>query len=179
MNNANLNILLYLSLLLLQACASTENKISGPVPVEDRAAKPGQAELLKESIDYKQKNDLPEQKLINKLENTRPIVLALLEESKAKMAQGKPTIAAASLERALRLDPKNARLWMQLGLVRLRQKNWQQAISLAKKSNSLAVKDVELQAANWKIIAQAHSRAGNKGVAKIAAERAFKLEKKL
>ena len=178
MNLRKLNLLLCWSLLLLQACASTDNQVKGPVPVEDRAVEQAQAESVEGTVGRVQKDGLSEEKLINKDKNAQPIVIALLEESKAKMEHGKLTSAAASLERALRLEPKNARLWNQLGLVRLRQKNWQQAITLAKKSNSLAVKDFDLQAANWKIIAQAHSRAGNKSAAKIAAERASNLEKK-
>ena len=178
MNLRKLNLLLCWSLLLLQACASTDNQVKGPVPVEDRAVKNAQLESVEGTVDRVQKSVLPQQKLIEKDKNAQPIVIALLEESKAKMEHGELTSAAASLERALRLEPKNARLWNQLGLVRLRQKNWQQAITLAKKSNSLAVKDFDLQAANWKIIAQAHSRAGNKSAAKIASERASNLEKK-
>ena len=178
MKKSKLNLVIYCFLLLLQACASTDNQIKGPVPVDDRSAEEPQIEVVDDAIDPIQKNNLPEQKPIDKSKHAQPIVIALLEESQVKMEHGKLSSAAASLERALRLEPKNARLWNQLGLVRLQQKNWQQAITLAKKSNSLAIKDFGLQASNWKIIAQAHSRAGNKSAAEIAAERAFKLEKK-
>ena len=80
------------------------------------------------------------------------------------------------LERALRLKPKNATLWYRLGLLRLRQKNWQQAINLAKKSNSLAAGNYPLQSSNWKLIAKANSNAGNLSAAKLASEKAKKLE---
>ena len=46
--------------------------------------------------------------------------------------------AANSLERGLRIEPRNAVLWGQLADVRFRQQDWQQAIQLAAKSNALA-----------------------------------------
>lgn len=178
MNFSKLNLLLCCALLLLQACASTDNQFKGPVPVEDLAAEQTEAESAEGSVGRIQKSVLHEQKLIDKEENTQPIVIALVEESKEKMERGELTSAAASLERALRLEPKSARLWSRLGLLRLRQKKWQQAITVAKKSNLLIVKDFDLRVANWEIITQAHSRAGNKSAAKIAAERASDLKKK-
>jgi outer membrane protein assembly factor BamD (BamD/ComL family) len=67
-------------------------------------------------------------------------------------------------------------LWYRLGLIRLQQKNWQQAINLAKKSNSLAAGDYVLQTKNWKLIAEANFRAGNNSAASLAFERARELE---
>lgn len=175
-------ILLFSSLLLLQACASPVKQGISPVPVEDRSVENNQGD----SGNYAGPREPDAQKDVEHsstesktaLENTdkKAVVVALLENAEARMESGDKASAAATLERALRLEPKNAMLWHRLGLIRLQQKNWQQAINLAKKSNSLAVRDYDLQSANWKLIAQANSRAGNKTAAKQAADMASKLD---
>jgi len=105
-------------------------------------------------------------------------VVALLEDADARIESGDHASAAATLERALRLEPKNAMLWYRLGLIRLKQKNWQQAINSAKKSNSLSAGDYELQTENWKLISDANSGAGNISGARLATEMAEKIGKK-
>ncbi|HFC54124.1 MAG TPA: tetratricopeptide repeat protein [Gammaproteobacteria bacterium] len=82
-------------------------------------------------------------------------VLALLERADTRMEQGDLAAAAASLERALRIEPRNPRLWNRLARIRLRQGNYSQAASLAAKSSSLAAGDAELLADNRAIIEQA------------------------
>jgi len=69
--------------------------------------------------------------------------------------------AGAALERALRIEPRNARLWYNLAQIRLNQQQFQQAESLAFKSNSLT-DDPTLQALNWgRVIAPARRAAGD------------------
>lgn len=93
-------------------------------------------------------------------------VVDLLASAQLDMEGGKPESAAATLERALRLEPRDALLWYRLALIRLRQGEWQQVLSLAQKSNSLAAGDRNLQLQNWYLIATAYARLkDNKGVA--------------
>ncbi len=68
---------------------------------------------------------------------------------------GQPAAAAQVLERGLRIAPKDGYLWSQLAKVRLKQGNRQQALELAKKSNSLAQDDSLLRRKNRQIINQA------------------------
>ncbi len=68
---------------------------------------------------------------------------------------GQPAAAAQILERGLRIAPKDGYLWSQLAEVRLNQGNRQQALELAKKSNSLAHGDSFLRQKNRQIINQA------------------------
>ena len=63
--------------------------------------------------------------------------------------------AAQTLERGLRIAPKNAYLWSQLADVRLRQKLYGQAISLASKSNNLAGGNKVIIRRNARIIEEA------------------------
>ena len=87
-----------------------------------------------------------------------PAVLALLSEATRQENSGDLEVAAAKLERALRIEPRNPVLWHHLAAVRLRQGQTQLAISLAQKSNSFAARDTELVARNQRIIEQARPR---------------------
>ncbi len=104
-----------------------------------------------------------------------PAVVALLQDSQRQNDAGQPARAAALLERALRIEPRNATLWQRLADVRLRQGRAAQAESLALKSNSLAGTDTPLQARNWQIIAQARRDQGDVAGARRAQQRAAKL----
>ena len=65
--------------------------------------------------------------------------------------------AAALLERALRIEPRNAQLWYRLARIHLQQGQYHRAISLAEKSNALARDDAELQMKNERILKQARA----------------------
>lgn len=73
--------------------------------------------------------------------------------------QGRLDLAAATLERGLRVAPKDAMLWSQLAEVQLQQQHYQQARSLAAKSNSLAGTNTTLVKKNHWIIEEARKRA--------------------
>ena len=103
-------------------------------------------------------------------ENTA--VVALLQKSQNQSSAGRWESAGASLERALRIEPRNPVLWQKLARVRLEQENYPQAENLAAKSNSLAGGDQGLRAENWRIIGQARSKRGDRAGAKSAFERA-------
>jgi tetratricopeptide (TPR) repeat protein len=69
---------------------------------------------------------------------------ALLEQSRAQRAAGSLPAARASLERALRLDPNNAALWLELGELELQTGNSTQAATMARKAMTLAGRDRQL-----------------------------------
>ena len=87
-------------------------------------------------------------------------VAGLMQSARADAAAGRLPNAAASLERALRIEPKNPRLWQELARVRLQQGNFAQAESLAQRSNAWAGNDGALRAENARSIEQA--RAGRR-----------------
>ena len=84
-------------------------------------------------------------------------VAGLMESARNDAASGRLVQAAASLERALRIEPRNPRLWHELARVRLRQGDTAQAANLAARSNSFAGADAQLRAANQGIIDQART----------------------
>lgn len=85
-------------------------------------------------------------------------VAGLMETARADAAAGRLANAAASLERALRIEPRNPRLWQELARVRLQQGQYAQAESLAARSNSWAGNDSALRAENDRIISEARER---------------------
>ena len=68
-------------------------------------------------------------------------IAGLMDSARADAAAGRLANAAASLERALRIEPRNPRLWQELARVRLKQGDYAQAESLAARSNSWAGSD--------------------------------------
>lgn len=87
-------------------------------------------------------------------------VVALLDTAGQQTRTGNLDAAAAALERALRLEPRNAEVWSRLAGIRLQQSQFDQAINLASKSNTLAGNNPTLVARNNRIIAQAKQQLG-------------------
>src|SRR3989454_1325487 len=86
---------------------------------------------------------------------------SLLDGPRADTATGRLANAAASLERALRIEPRNPRLWQELARVRLKQGDYAQAESTAARSNSWAGGDSGLRAENLRPIAHAREARGD------------------
>jgi len=95
-------------------------------------------------------------------QQVNPAVVALLDSADAKEQAGNLEQAGAALERALRLEPRNAMLWHRLARVRLKQGQLQTAADMAAKSNSLAGGNADLQAWNWAVIAEAKEQQGDR-----------------
>lgn len=104
-----------------------------------------------------------------------PAVLALLNSADAKVGTGQVTAAAADLERALRIEPKNPMLWQELARLRLREGDYLQAANLAARSNSWSAGNRTLQAENWRIIGEARANLGDDVGAREALDQAMKL----
>lgn len=104
-------------------------------------------------------------------------VVALVENAHADLQAGRTANAAAALERALRIEPRNARLWHELARLRLAQGEYEQAEALAKKSSAWAGEDKRLRAANWRVIGEARAHRGDPQGALEAYARAAELER--
>jgi tetratricopeptide (TPR) repeat protein len=101
-----------------------------------------------------------------------PAIATLMDSARADTSAGKLANAAASLERALRIEPRNPRLWQELSRVRLLQRDYVQAEGCAQRSSSWAGSDALLVADNWRLIAQAREARGDADGAKAALEAA-------
>ena len=90
-----------------------------------------------------------------------PAIAALLDDAEQAEASGNPEVAAATLERALKIDPNNALLWNRLAGVHMRRGDAQQALTMARKSNALAAGNHELQLENWFLILAVMTETGD------------------
>ena len=99
-------------------------------------------------------------------------VVALLDKSHEQASAGQLEKASASLERALRIEPRNPALWQELARVRLGQGQYRQAENLAAKSNALSRGNKRMRAENWRIIGHARTKRGDIQGAQAAFERA-------
>ncbi len=106
-------------------------------------------------------------------------VVSLLNTANAQSRAGDHARAAATLERAIAIEPNNAWLWHRLADTRLKEGRLEQAAGLVAKSNSLANSqaraDRSLQADNWKLVAEVRRRQGDAGAAAAAESRAAEL----
>lgn len=105
-----------------------------------------------------------------------PAVIALLTQADQQSRAQQLDAASATLERALRLDPRNAELWYRLAKLRLDQRRPEQAQSLAYKSISLAGRNNRLLQIDWQLIAQTKALLGDTAGSQQAAARAQALQ---
>jgi len=150
-------IILPFSLLVLTACAEHQTKSVELVPVEERHSPVNDAKL---TTDKPTVATAKESKAI--AQEKEPVITALLNDANRFSKQGQSEKAVATIERALRIEPKNALLWHHLAAIRMQQQQWQQAIVMARKSNTLAGSNQQLKSDNWALIAAAYDSLGNK-----------------
>lgn len=85
---------------------------------------------------------------------------ALVKQGRAQSLKGEYPSAIATLERALRIEPDNPLVWLELGQVHLSAKNPQQAESMARKAIALATGNAAVQANGWRLIGDAYRSRG-------------------
>jgi tetratricopeptide (TPR) repeat protein len=90
----------------------------------------------------------------------KPVVVSLANSARRAQQSGQHEQAASYLERALRIEPNDPRLWHRLAKVRYDQGRYQQAVNLAKRSIALAGADTVLRRQNWSMIADALAALG-------------------
>ncbi len=83
------------------------------------------------------------------------VVQGISDQANQLIRKGELDAAAQTIERGLRIAPKEALLWSQLATVRLKQRRYGQAQSLAAKSSSLAPGNAALVSENQIIIESA------------------------
>jgi Flp pilus assembly protein TadD len=101
-----------------------------------------------------------------------PTVAAILKSARDQAASGNLTGAAASLERALRIDPQNPWTWYRLAVVRFQQGQLGQAEQFARKADTLAGTDTDVRARSWRLISLVKEREGDPAAARAARNKA-------
>jgi tetratricopeptide (TPR) repeat protein len=102
-------------------------------------------------------------------------VLALVDDAERLQGSREFNRAAASLERALRIEPRNPYLWNRLARLRLEQGQYGEAADLAAKSNAWAGNNATLKTDNWRMIAAVRRSAGDLAGARAAEHKADRL----
>ena len=97
---------------------------------------------------------------------------ALVSQAQTQMATKNYAVAASSIERALRIEPDNPLLWIELGKVRLAEGNYVQAENMARKAVSMAVNAPRAQSSAWRLIADSYRGRGKNIEAQEAQARA-------
>lgn len=98
-------------------------------------------------------------------------VISLVKAARASLKQGRTDQAGASLERALRIEPRNAWVWQALAALHIVTQQAEQAESEAKKSTSLGKRNPYLDTENWRLIAEARKLRGDAAGANAALDK--------
>jgi tetratricopeptide (TPR) repeat protein len=101
-----------------------------------------------------------------------PASRALVSQAQNQLASKNFAVAASSIERALRIEPGNPLLWIELGKVRQAEGNYSQAENMARKAVSMSVNAPRTQAAAWRLIAESYRARGRNTEARDALARA-------
>jgi len=104
-----------------------------------------------------------------------PAVGALVIAANQNTAKGNWDSAATTIERAIRIEPRNATLYYKLAVLRLKESKPGLAEDLAKKSALYAGGDSQLKKHSWLLIARAREMQNNPDGAKEARAKADKL----
>ena len=88
-------------------------------------------------------------------------VISLMKQAQKSRAAGQYDQASGALQRAQRIEPRNYFVWSALARVYLDKKDFDNAESVALRSNSLARGNVYVELENWKVIAAARQQQGD------------------
>lgn len=102
---------------------------------------------------------------------------ALVTQAQTQVAAKNFPVAAASIERALRIEPDNPLLWIELAKVHQTAGNPVQAENMARKAISLSINAPRAQASAWRVISDAYRARGRNVEAREAQARAETLNR--
>ena len=165
---------LSLSALLLAGCGSPYPvRQQPPAPIQSsREAAPPPAQGTAEVHAYRP----PQPQVAMVRAPSSRAVRRLMQRAASQRRSGDYAAAQASLERALRIEPRNPRLWNRLARLSLLQRAYARAEQFAAKSNALIQADDVLMADNWSLIAQARRARGDRAGAREAERQVRSLE---
>ena len=93
-----------------------------------------------------------------RLRSLNPASRSLVQQAQAQRKKGDLAGANVSLDRALRIEPSNPLLWIEMGRLRMDQRNYPQAENMGRKALSMSVGDDRTQAAAWQLIGDSFRR---------------------
>ena len=121
----------------LNACVTTQP--GDEIPVYD--ANGERIDTLKSDVIVYEKTEPRSSRVIIENKDTKnSAVIALMQSANNYQKQGDYVAAATALERAIRISPRDAELYLHLARLRLQQNNYQQAEQLCRKAIALEPK---------------------------------------
>jgi hypothetical protein len=88
-------------------------------------------------------------------------VETLLVRAYADAKLGRTDAAMSKLERGLRIEPQNPKLWNQLAELHYKKRNYKQAIAMAKKAINYSSSNQEMTEKNWHLISEVAEKSGD------------------
>jgi len=152
------------------AASGTASRGTGSAPVltvPPEIAKPAPEDVIEPPVTA----PLPKERPRTPPATLSPASRALVSQAEAQRKRGDLPGATVSLERALRIEPRNPLLWIEMGRLRMDQQNYAQAESTARKALSMAVGDDHTQAQAWQLIGDSLKARGRNPEAQAAYER--------
>ena len=101
-----------------------------------------------------------------------PASQALVAQAQALRKKGDLPGASVTLDRALRIEPNNPLLWIEMGRLRMDQRNYAQAENMGRKALAMSVGDDATQSQAWELIAQSLRARGRNSEATEAMDKA-------
>ena len=166
MRKQNFSLLLsFFILLVLQACTTSWPNpyekpepvvVTAPEPEITPAPEPAAVETMAlpdSSVGTAAPINVPAPPPVIEAEPELAAVVALRGQAQDSLNSGEPALAAASIERALRIQAKNPVLWLDLAEIRFAQQEFTQAENTAKKALTYAGNKSDISRNAWMVIA--------------------------
>lgn len=100
-----------------------------------------------------------------------PASRALVTQAETQRKKGDLPGASVTLDRAMRIEPNNPLLWIEMGQLRMDQRNYAQAENMGRKALAMSVGDDATQSQAWELIAQSLRARGRNVEAEAAMEK--------
>lgn len=155
--------------MVFSACVSTSSldvPTQEPADIEERVVIDGQA------LPYPDQPSLTTES-VGESSSVSPVVRRLMASAQSSRQAKNWDSAADSIERALRIEPRNAALWSALAEVKYDQGDDRSTLQFAAKSNTLSGQNRQLRRKNWLLMANSQERLGDTSKATELRKRAF------
>lgn len=159
-----LRLLILAALLAASGCSLAPFQTGTPAPASTTGQRPaGSGPVLtsptdirppppEEVIEAPTPIPLPKERPRTPPATLTPASRALVAQAQTQRQRGDLPGATVSLERALRIEPSNPLLWIEMGKLRMDQQNYPQAENMGRKALSMSVGDDRTQSAAWQLV---------------------------
>ena len=145
---------------------------SGPVPTAPPPAVEAPSPEAEPAVEVPPPAPPPRERPKAAAATLSPASKALVSQAQAQRKKGDLPGATVSLDRALRIEPNNPLLWIEMGRLRMDQRNYPQAENMGRKALAMSVGDDRTQSMAWQLISDSLRARGKNIQAQEATEKA-------